>query len=190
MHCLPVLHLQMRTVPVVESFDEPAAAAAAGWSYDCPRLRAFRADCSDEDNKPNGPCGNTACRNKDGSLMTPMPFMRAASLAAFVAADSGNATNGNNTDGDNGLSTSQVAAADPSCPIPQPSQQPLNTADDPFMQYMRKSADFTTFKYFNPVNAGQYRDAVARWCVGMMLAIDNFVMRQSQQGNGGIAINP
>jgi hypothetical protein len=114
-----------------------------------------------------------------------MPFMRAASLAAFKAAES-NITNGNGTE--DMASTSQVSApaADPACPIPQPSTQPLNTENDPFMTHMRKpGVDFATFRYFNPVNAGQYRDAVARWCVGMLLAIDNFAMRQQQQQPGG-----
>jgi hypothetical protein len=179
-------------------------AAPPGWSYECPRLREFRGNCSDDESNPE-PCGPSSCRNKDGMMLPPQPYMRTASLAAFVAAET-RATNssiasegvdidvgGDSASPDGGESTSKVGDqgaqgsggantqdAD-ACPLPQqPQWQELNTAGDPFLQH-RGKGDFATFKYFNPVNVGQYRDAVARWCVGMLLAIDNYVTRLPQQ---------
>jgi hypothetical protein len=164
-----------------------AAAPPAGWSYDCPRLREFRSNCIDDDSNPGDPCGSSACRNMDGMMLPPQPYMRSASLAAFVAAEASIASEGvssdlNSTTG-GGASTSKVTDQGANgqdgdaCPLPQqPQWQQLNTAGDPFMQH-RGNGDFATFKYFNPVNAAQYRDAVGRWCVGMLLAIDSFVTR-------------
>lgn len=163
----------------------------SGWSYECPNLRLFRSSCSDDAAKSGAPCGDVACKNKEGTPMPPMPYMRAKSLAAFKAAEADNATAGGDV-----ASTAQVSGAGPNidpCPVPQPSQAPLNTADDPFMRYM-DTGDFATFTYFNPVNAGQYRDAVSRWCVGMLLAIENFATRPQQQatvaGGSGNVVTP
>jgi hypothetical protein len=135
-------------------------------------------------------------------MLPPQPYMRTASLAAFIAAEASTASQGvgidlgSNGTADGGASTSKVG--DPGsgsgsgsggantqdadgCPLPkQPQWQRLNTEDDPFMRH-RAKGDFATFKYFNPVNVGQYRDAVARWCVGMLLAMDNFVTRLPPQ---------
>jgi hypothetical protein len=49
----------------------------------------------------------------------------------------------------------------------------LNTAADPYLKGLSTSSSSWTFYAFNPSSAVAYRDAVSKWLVAILVALDH-----------------